>query len=461
MPKEKIPSLRDFLNIVFKHQVAIILWFLVVFATVTTITYLWPFTYEASSKILVKFDRGTLPLSPASPSPAAPLTMRRMEEDILSEIEILSNKYLIEWVVRGLWDDFTRVPIEKPESILARTKVFLKATISSIRDIIVEWGYRLDLIEKSTPFKAKVNHVRRNLKIRAIKDSNVIEVKFRSGDPELSANFVNALTDLYLEQHIKVHKSPRAFEFFGNQRDLLEENLKNLEDKLKEFKQRWSISSMESQRKLLLENLSTLLFDYKNIQREIMETKETTKWLRKTLSERTNYRFPETIPPAIWGADIIYQDLEKEMLSKQSYLEGLKAKSAQQEKTLEHYRSMLRTLDEKELELKRMEREANILEENYKRYLTKLEDARISDAMDLERISNVSVIEPATIPSGPVRRFYFIPNRVLHILVSMVLGVVVGFIYAFLVEHFNHTFHSREEVEQTLNIPCLSSIPKE
>jgi len=153
MPKEKLLSLRDFLNIVFKHQVAIILWFLVVFSTVTTITYLWPFTYEASSKILVKFDRGTLSLSPASPSPAAPVTMRRMEEDILSEIEILSNKYLIEWVVRRQWDDFTRVPIEKAESILARTKVFLRATISSIRDIIVEWGYRLDLIEKSTPFK--------------------------------------------------------------------------------------------------------------------------------------------------------------------------------------------------------------------------------------------------------------------------------------------------------------------
>lgn len=462
MPTEKLLSLRDFLNIVFKHKVAIILLAVLIASTVTILTYLWPFTYEASSKILVKFERGPVSLSPVSPSPTtAPLTMRRMEEDIRSEIEILNNKYLIEWVVRSLWDDLTQLPIEKPESLWGKVKISLKKAFIWMRDQIYEIGYSLDLLEKLSPFKAQVNSVQRNLKIDAIKDSNVIEVKFRSWYPELSAKVVNKLTDSYLEQHIKVHKTPRAHEFFESQKQLLETNLKEVEEDLKNFKQRWSISSMESQKKLLLENLSVLMLDYKNIQSEMMETKERVDWLKHTLSQRTNYKEPETIPAAILGPDPVYRDLEKEMLVKQSQLKGLKAKNDQQEKNLKYYQSMIRTLDEKELELKRMERELGILEENYKRYLTRLEDTRISNAMDVERISNVSVIEPATVPFSPIRRVSFVPNRVLHIAVGMIVGMIVGLVYAFLAEHLDHTFNSKEEVEQFFNIPCLASIPKE
>jgi len=461
MPEEKLLSLRDFLNIVFKHKVAIILLAVLIASTVTILTYLWPFTYEASSKILVKFERGAVSLSPVSPSPAAPLTMRRMEEDIRSEIEILNNKYLIEWVVRNLWDDFTKLPIEKPESLWGKVKISLKKALLWMRDQIYGIGYSLDLTEKLSPFEAQVNSVQKNLKIDAIRDSNVIEVKFRSWYPELSAKVVNKLTDFYLEQHIKVHKTPRAHEFFTDQKQLLETSLRRVEEELKNFKQQWSISSMDSQKKLLLENFSALMFDHKNIQSEMMETKERVDWLKNKLSQRTNYKQPETMPPAMLGADTVYKELEKEMLVRQSALEGLKAKSDEQGKNLEYYRSMIRTLDEKEMELKRMERELGIVEENYKRYLTRLEDARVSDAMDLERISNVSVIEPATVPVSPIRRVSFIPNRVLHIAVGIIVGMIVGLVYAFLAEHLDHTFNSKEEVEQILNIPCLASIPKE
>jgi hypothetical protein len=53
------------------------------------------------------------------------------------------------------------------------------------------------------------------------------------------------------------------------------------------------------------------------------------------------------------------------------------------------------------------------------------------------------------------------PTRIFHILVGILMGLIVGLAYAFWAEYFDHTFKSREQVEQLLNIPCLASLPKE
>ena len=56
--EKEIPwNLRDLLTLIFKHKVKIITVFLTVVAVVTAVTFLTAPTYEASSKILVKFGR--------------------------------------------------------------------------------------------------------------------------------------------------------------------------------------------------------------------------------------------------------------------------------------------------------------------------------------------------------------------------------------------------------------------
>ncbi|HNT37477.1 MAG TPA: hypothetical protein PKH07_20955, partial [bacterium] len=94
-------------------------------------------------------------------------------------------------------------------------------------------------------------------------------------------------------------------------------------------------------------------------------------------------------------------------------------------------------------------------------YCGKLEETRISEALDLERISNVTVIEPAIVPFEPIRIIPFLPTRVLHILAGVIVGLLSALGYAFLTEQMNHTFSSREDVDRMLNIRCLVSIPKE
>lgn len=458
---EKILSLRDFLTIVFKHKWGILLLFSLIVLTVTTLTSVWPLTYEASAKILLRFEREDVPLSRSSSSPKATLTMRGTEEEIRSEIEILNNRFLMEKVVKNLWDDLTRIPDEKPTSFGQKIKAFIKRTFHRIMDSLNRIGYSLGLIQELGPFETQVSNLQKNLKIEAIKDSNIIRVKYSSPDPKLSAKVVNTLTTLYLEYHIKVHKAPQAHEFFLDQKDLLQKKLKDQEEKLKDFKQEWNVSSIEIQKKLTLENLSLLTLENKNLQSQIEETQKTTDSLKSALSQRTNYLQMDDRRLPVMGEDSVTKELEKNILVNEANLNGLKAKREILEGQLEYYQSRIQALEEKGIELLRLERDLGILEESYKTYLNRLEDARISEALDLANISNVSIIEPAAVPFSPVRRISFMPRRIFHITVGIIVGLIVGLAYAFLAEYFDHTFNSREKIEQMLNIPCLASLPKE
>jgi uncharacterized protein involved in exopolysaccharide biosynthesis len=387
--------------------------------------------------------------------------MRGAEEEIRSEIEILNNRFLIEKVVKNLWDDLTRIPDERPTSFGQKIKAFIKRTFHRIMDLLNRMSYSLGLVQELGPFESQVGKLQKNLRIEAIKDSNIIRVKYSSPDPKLSAKVVNTLTALYLEYHIKVHKAPQAHEFFLDQKELFQKKLKDQEEKLKDFMQEWSVSSIEIQKKLILENLSYLTLENKNLQSQIKENQKSTASLKSSLSLRTNYLQKDDRRLPVMGEDSVTKELEKNILVNEANLEGLKAKSEMQEGQLEYYQSRIQSLDEKGIELLRLERDLVILEESYKTYLNRLEDARISEALDLANISNVNIIEPATVPFSPIRRISFMPRRIFHITVGILVGLIVGLAYAFLAEYFDHSFNSREKIEQLLNIPCLASLPKE
>jgi capsular exopolysaccharide synthesis family protein len=70
------------------------------------------------------------------------------------------------------------------------------------------------------------------------------------------------------------------------------------------------------------------------------------------------------------------------------------------------------------------------------------------------RTSNVSVIDQAVPPLKPVR-----PRKALSLLLSAVLGLTGGVGLAFVVEHFNNTLRTSQEVERYLRLPSLGIIP--
>ncbi len=93
-------------------------------------------------------------------------------------------------------------------------------------------------------------------------------------------------------------------------------------------------------------------------------------------------------------------------------------------------------------------------EENYLLYLRKEEEARISDALDRQRFSNVVVAEPATVPLKPQSR------GLLILVFGGVFAVLVSVVLALIADRWDPSFRTPHEVEAFLGTPVLAALPK-
>jgi capsular exopolysaccharide synthesis family protein len=127
-----------------------------------------------------------------------------------------------------------------------------------------------------------------------------------------------------------------------------------------------------------------------------------------------------------------------------------------QRENLAAYDTELERLNRIEAQVNHLQRQVEINRQNYKLNITKLEESRISNAMDTNKIASVSVIQPALTPLKPIK-----PRRLLNIVLAIFLGGIGGLGLAFFTEYLDHSFKTKEEVENILKLSVLASIPTE
>jgi len=155
----------------------------------------------------------------------------------------------------------------------------------------------------------------------------------------------------------------------------------------------------------------------------------------------TETRTLNTLYRELYGTLI---NLEVEANALEAREAALLAIIAERERELSH-------LPAQELELARLMREAQVLEELYILLRTRREEARISEAMET---ADVQIIDRAVLPRVPVK-----PRIKLNIAIGAVLGVFLGVGLAFLLEFLDNTVKTKEDVERALGLPVLGQIP--
>ena len=74
--------------------------------------------------------------------------------------------------------------------------------------------------------------------------------------------------------------------------------------------------------------------------------------------------------------------------------------------------------------------------------------------IEIMQVDNVSTLDEAIVPTR-----HSSPNERLNIAIGGVLGVMLGVFLVFVVEYFDNTVKSREDVDRQLGLPVLGSIP--
>ena len=475
-------SLRDFLTVLFKHKHTIMIIFFTVVATVTIGSFLLPPTYEAKSSLLIKFGREYIYRSEVGErvSDSRPLIPLNQEEVINSEIQILTSRDLIEKVINTI-----KVENIYPDLVKNPSKMI-------------------------TPLEAAIQQFEEKLSVEGIKKSSVIQVSFQHKDPRVAAKAVNLLVGFLNEKHLQVYSDPKS-SFLEQQLAAYEQRLKESQNQLEAFKQKYRVFSLEEQRTLLLKQRTDLDTAFKTAQNQVRELQNKLLSLRNQMravskdiplyTETERYKiiddakaqllslqlkeqellqkYNEDTPLVInvrkeikivqdfikkqeedlrgkvrTGQNIVYQDIEREIIKTQAELSSQEAKSATLRGQIAQLDREIQTLDLRENELQNLKRELAANEKNYKTYLEKVEEALISDDLNRLKMANISVIQAATVPAKPVK-----PKKALNIALGIILGAVSGLGLAFFNEYTNQGISTPESAERHLGLPVLATIP--
>ena len=486
---EKRSSLRDLAYIFFRRKWIILGVLLATVIPVTIYSFQIRPVYEATSSLLVKPGKENIYVAPVGgPEGSAPPTIvQRVREVIQTEMEILKSRVVMRRTIEQIG-------------------------VSDLVSATAPDGSRTAHAEPTAPsLEAMVGRLLNRLSVERMEGADTIEVGFKSPDPELSARFINTLIDVYLERHLEVHHSGKSYAFFRTQANQLEEKLKAASRRLAEFKKKYSITSFNQRKSLVLERYMDTLAQKQKNNTLIKTTRETIDRLQESLNElpEHGYAFQEQFsdPPIISSLkqelaglevekaelshkfkpnnyqilnleqriekikDMLAAEEEKfhgtitnrtspirekltgQIIEKKADLEAMTKGAVDLETQLIDYGQELERLGRLEPQLESLERAVSVNENNYRLYLTKFEESRVSDAMDAAKIVSVSVLEPAIVPIKPLPI-----NRELNILVSLCVGLAAGLALAFLFEYFDHTLKLPEDVADNLAIPILGAI---
>ncbi len=488
------PTLRDFMAVFFRHWVLIVSAFLAILLGVTVVTWMLPKTYETQLKILVKRERPD-PIVTTEAS-SQPIPIRDVtQEDLNSEVELLKSRDLLENVVLSCG-----LHKLQGQSFLGRLANALSSRSPEPTD-------------QDLSIPRAVRDLEKSLEVELVSKSKLIEVRYQSHDPHLAAKVLDSLSALYLEKHLAVHRPAGALDFFQEQADEYRKGLQAAEKRLAEFSRRKGVVSIDIQRDIALRKQSDFDVQFREsraaeaaLEQRIksLETQAASTPQRVVTQVRTSdnaallqdlkstlltlelkrtelltkfepgYRAVQEVEQQIAQAraalaqaeknsirdettdlDRTRQWLDEELARARAELVTQRARSAELAKSVEAYGESASQIGTKEIEHQDLVRAAKTAEANYLMYLRKQEEARISDALDRQRIVNVAIAEAPTVPALPSS-----PRWGLNLVLGFVLAVLISLGLAFAADYMDPSFRTPDEVEGYLGLPVLAATPR-
>lgn len=476
--RRPLPVRRDVVAAFFRQRRVILAAFALAVVAVL-LSGIWIPKYEAHMKILVRRQRTDAVVTTYATEPNQ-FENQVSEEDLNTELELLNSDDLLRQVV---------------------LKTGLAPAPSSPNDVAGEKRVAKAMLKVS-----------KGLTIEPVHKSNVIEVRYVSRDREKTVAVLNALADAYMEKHMAALRAPGESAFFDQEAQQFQQQLKKAHESLLSFAARTGVVSapverdsalreatdfdatarqtqtavietqqrigaLEQQLKTMQPRMTTLVHTSDNPQL-LQEMKATLLRLELKRTElltkyEPTYRLVQEIDKqiadtkaAIQGEatnplrdettdqDPDYLSVRTELTKAQSDLIGLKARAAAAESAATHYHNLAENLDRQALIQQDLWRDAKTQEDNYVLYAHKWEEARISDALDKNRILNVAVAERPVAPAYPNRsRFNF---ALVALLLTGTFGLTAGFVADFL----DPSFRTPEELHNYLGTPVLAALPK-
>jgi uncharacterized protein involved in exopolysaccharide biosynthesis len=444
-------GIRDVLTLLFKHKIKLASSFVIVVLVTIYIAMTIPSFYVARTVIMIKPGRENLPMGDVAPDVRLPMVSQ--ESLTSNEMQLITSNDLIGDVVNraGIYTLY-------PDLKQSKTK-------------------------KGPPIETAIFRFKEDLLTNPVKGSNAIEILVRNKSPYAAAKAANLVVECLKDKHIRVYGTPKST-FITDQLKMSGEKVAEAQNKLAEFKKEKGVSQMKDQiwhligKKLDVEtNLRIEESRLKELQDKVNFLKnqtrkvvvnlytDTTRTKLTELKRRetellstykdnsrpvTNIRKEiKTVQDALTKYEEEHKQsgewvaLEAELGPQQIKIDSVRAQ-------LESVNKQLRDLSEAEKEYQNMERQLDARQKTYEVYVKKYEEMLISEDLDRRKVTNLDVIESASVPQRPEKK-----DQRKVIGMGFFLAISISIAWACLTEYLAQCMTTPQAAQHYLRLPVV------
>lgn len=481
MARPPAPTARDLVAVMFRRRRLGAWSFAAIFLATLLYGWLAP-SYRAEMKLLVRPGRLDPPVS-ASPEESLPPDQQVTEEELNSQADLLRDQEVLREVV-------------DESGLLSGRSWWLRRLMGESEAERVERAER---------------RLSQGLDVEPAHKTDVITVSYESPDAAGSARVLRCLANAYLAKHLQLRRPRGETEFFTQQVQESRQALEKAEAQLMDFTRDEGVVSASQERDIALQKMGEAQAQTLQTQVQLAETAERIHALHSQLPA-----LPERVTTVIRNSDNaqllekmkstllqlqlkrtdlltkfaptyrLVQEVEQEIAETKAAIaneevapvrdqasdldpdhawargelvrdevemSGLQARARAATRVLADYRDQTRRLGQRAIQQENLLSNLKMAEDRYLLYMNKREQARVGDALDEQRILNVTLAEPPMAPALPARSVAGFG------LLGLALAGTLSTGLAFAAERCDPALQTPHELTALLGVPVLASLP--
>lgn len=471
-------------------------------------TLLMPRSYYSEARLYVKFGRDHQ-IDPIATGGQMISVYETRENEINTLIENFKSRAILDRVVEELGPQFILSGRAKP--------VANKTSDSPPAD--AQPGPKDEAAKPGQPpeppspaHQQAVMQLEREVSVWSPRKTNTINVACKAKSPAIAQQIVAKLVEVYLAEHVRVHHTPGSYEFFVEQTRVSKQAWQRDAARLREAKNKLAIVTIDGKRKELetqigdianrlltneadLRTAEAKIASLKKLIEELPATVVTQKvegpnaafdGMRQTLyqaeareqelASKMNDNHPQLVAVRQQVADLrailadqpiqrsqateaanpTRQAMDLALANEQSSADSLRGRGRELLALRDQLQRELQKLNSHEGEINQLQQAVELAEAQHKEYAQKLELARINRSLDEERISSLSIVQPASYVAKSTG-----PRRLYVLTLGLIFAALSGFGAALVAAYLNPVFVTMNDLGTLLDLPLVGTLPRE
>jgi polysaccharide biosynthesis transport protein len=331
----------------------------------------------------------------------------------------------------------------------------------------------------------------KSLTIEPVKNTRLVLVKFEDPDPALATEVANAVANQYVKYvvDVKQAEAQNATSWLNEQINSLRTKAQESSRTLQAYQVKADLLGLQDQRQITQAKLIDFNRAYLEAQSQRMSSESKLRELtriskdpagsetifivandpliqklkteasdlqieRSKLAQVSRAKHPDLMQLDAQIREVnqrLQAEIQKLVRAVETEYKVAKAREETLLTNVNELRREARLLNEREAQALTLQREKDSVEELQATVLKRLKETTLTSALDT---SNIRVVEPATVPTFPIR-----PRKRLIWTLSAIIGLGLGVGVAFLSESLDRRVRSPEDIERVLGVPILGVVP--